>query len=86
MGVVSNLLQEENKAAYTLKIREEYELFKEKFLARTTAKEYLSYEAARQNPFPIAWDDFESVVPQQLGAHTLEDFPLAELVPYIDWI
>ena len=85
VGVVSNLLQEENKAAYTLKIREEYELFKEKFLARTTAKEYLSYEAARQNPFPIAWDDFESVVPQQLGAHTLEDFPLAELVPYIDW-
>jgi len=35
VGVVGNLLQKDKKEAYTLKIREEYELFKRKFLERT---------------------------------------------------
>jgi 5-methyltetrahydrofolate--homocysteine methyltransferase len=85
VGVVSNLLQPDKKEAYTLKIREEYEAFKTKFLERSTTKEYISIEDARKNPFPIDWDDFKSPIPEQLGSHTLENISLETLIPYIDW-
>lgn len=85
VGVVSNLLQKDKREAYTLKIREEYEAFKTKFLERTTAKSYLTIEKARANPFLINWDSFEVTVPKHLGKHTLEKQDLEILVDYIDW-
>src|SRR5210317_1036016 len=85
VGVVSNLLQEDKKEAYTLKIREEYEVFKAKFLERTSAKSYVSLEEAQKNVFSIDWNSFDAKEPNQLGMHSIENQSLAELVPYIDW-
>ena len=85
VGVVSNLLQEDKKEAYTLKIREEYEVFKAKFLERTSAKSYVSYEEAQKNPCSIDWNSFEVKAPNELGVHTIEKQSLKDLVPYIDW-
>ena len=85
VGVVSNLLQEDKKEAYTLKIREEYEVFKIKFLERTSAKSYVSLEEAQKNVFSIDWNSFDAKEPNQLGMHLIENQSLAELVPYIDW-
>ena len=85
VGVVSNLLQKDTKEAYVLKIREEYEIFKEKFLDRTSEKSYVTLVEARKNPFLIDWEKFQSCVPNHLGTHTIEHQDLKELVPYIDW-
>src|SRR6056300_1226372 len=85
VGVVSNLLQKDTKEAYVLKIREEYEIFKEKFLDRNSEKSYVTLVEARKNPFPIDWEKFQSCVPNHLGTHTIEHQDLKELVPYIDW-
>ena len=85
VGVVSNLLQEDKKEAYTLKIREEYEVFKAKFLERTSAKSYVSYEEAQKNALSIDWNSFEAKLPNALGVHTIEQQSLKDLVPYIDW-
>lgn len=85
VGVVSNLLQEDKKEAYTLKIREEYEVFKAKFLERTSAKSYVSYEEAQKNTCSIDWNSFEAKLPNALGVHTIEQQSLRDLVPYIDW-
>ncbi len=85
VGVVSNLLQEDQKEAYTLKIREEYETFKVKFLERTAAKSYLSLQEAQKNPFLIDWNIFEVKKPKELGVHTIKKQSIEELVPYIDW-
>ena len=85
VGVVSNLLQEDKKEAYTLKIREEYEVFKAKFLERTSAKSYMSYEEAQKNTCSIDWNSFEAKLPNALGVHTIEQQSLKDLVPYIDW-
>jgi 5-methyltetrahydrofolate--homocysteine methyltransferase len=85
VGVVSNLLQEDKKEAYTLKIREEYEVFKAKFLERTSAKSYVSYEEAQNNALSIDWNSFEVKAPNELGVHTIEKQSLKDLVPYIDW-
>ena len=85
VAVVSNLLQKDKKEPYTLKIREEYEVFKEKFLERTSSKTYLTYQQAQQNFLPLDWDQFKPTPPKTLGGITLTDFPLEELVPFIDW-
>ena len=85
VAVVSNLLQKDKKEPYILKIREEYEVFKEKFLERTSSKTYLTYQQAQQNFLTLDWDQFKPTPPKTLGGITLTDFPLEELVPFIDW-
>ena len=85
VAVVSNLLQKDKKEPYILKIREEYEVFKEKFLERTSSKTYLVYELAQQNALSLDWNQFTPTKPKVQGGITLNNFPLEELVPFIDW-
>jgi 5-methyltetrahydrofolate--homocysteine methyltransferase len=85
VNVVSNLLHPQNKMAYVETIRTEYEAFRERFLERTSNKTYLTIAKARQNALQINWQASDLKKPKQVGAQTLLNFPLEELVPYIDW-
>tara|TARA_Y100000034_G_scaffold105927_1_gene133692 strand:- start:26966 stop:29683 length:2718 start_codon:yes stop_codon:yes gene_type:complete len=82
--VVGDLLQE-NNTTYKQQIREEYDVFREKFLNRTKKKEYISIEAARANKFQIEWSSASIKKPNELGIQVLEDFDLSILKDYIDW-
>jgi len=82
--VVGNLLQSDKREPYILKIREEYEAFKVKFLSRSTSKEYVPIATARSQKLQLDWGSFIPVKPKKLGFHTLE-VSLETLVPYIDW-
>ena len=84
VGVVGNLLQSEKREPYVLKIREEYEAFKIKFLSRSTSKEYVSIDIARSQKLKLDWESFTPIKPKKLGFHTLE-VTIETLVPYIDW-
>jgi 5-methyltetrahydrofolate--homocysteine methyltransferase len=48
-------------------------------------RKLVSYEEACRKRFAIEWAATEIAVPSFLGTRTLDDFPLSELVPYIDW-
>ena len=85
VGVVGNLLQKDQKEAYTLKIRQEYELFKRKFLERTSSKTYLTLSEAQKNAKKIDWNNFEIKKPRKLGIYTIENQPIEELLNFIDW-
>ena len=85
VGVVGNLLQKDQKEAYTLKIREEYELFKRKFLERTSSKAYLTLFEAQKNAKKIDWNNFEIKKPRKLGVYTIENQTIEELLNFIDW-
>ena len=85
VGVVGNLLQKDKKEAYTLKIREEYELFKRKFLERTSSKTYLTLTEAQKNAKKIDWNNFEIKKPRKLGIYTIENQTIEELLNFIDW-
>jgi 5-methyltetrahydrofolate--homocysteine methyltransferase len=85
VNVVSNLLHPQKVKPYKDEIRQEYTIFRERFLERTTSKTYLSIEVARKNPFQIDWQQTDLSKPKQLGAHTYFEYPLEELIPYIDW-
>lgn len=82
--VVGNLLQEDN-AIYKNQIREEYDLFREKFLNRSKSKEYISIEEARKKKFKIDWNSTEIIVPNLLGVQEEQDFDITKLKEYIDW-
>lgn len=83
--VVGDLLQKETSKAYKKSIKEDYEVFREKFMNRSQHKEYKSIEEARKNKFQIDWRTAEIVKPNQLGIQVIEDLDLEKLVPFIDW-
>ena len=83
--VVSNLLSKEQQEGYVAGIRSDYDQFREKFLQRSERKTYLSLTQARTNALALDWKNYLPVKPKNLGTHTLRDFPLDRLVPYIDW-
>ena len=46
---------------------------------------YLSLSDARKNKFKFDWSSYRPPIPQKTGTTVFYDFPLAELIPYIDW-
>jgi 5-methyltetrahydrofolate--homocysteine methyltransferase len=82
--VVGNLLNK-NKAVYKNKIREEYDLFREKFLKRTQKKEYISIESSRKNKFNIDWDTTEIFKPNEIGTQVISEFDISKLEDFVDW-
>ena len=83
--VVSNLLSKDQQKTYVAGIRSDYDAFREKFLQRSERKTYLSLTEARSNALTLDWKNYQPLKPKNLGTHTLRDFPLDRLVPYIDW-
>ncbi len=83
--VVGDLLKKESSKAYKKSIKDDYEVFREKFKNRSKHKEYKPLETARANRFKIDWDTSEIVKPKQLGIQVIEDMGLEKLIPLIDW-
>ena len=83
--VVGDLLQKDTSSDYKRSIKEDYDVFREKFLKRSVQKVYKSIEEARENKFQIDWNSTEIIQPKELGIQIIEDMDLEKLVPYIDW-
>ena len=83
--VVGDLLNPDSSVQYKAGIKEEYALFRERFLTRGKKREFLSIEQARENKWKLDWDTFEAVKPNELGVQVIEEFDLEKLVDYIDW-
>ena len=82
--VVGNLLKKDNDL-YKNQIREEYDLFRGKFLNRSKKKEFLSLEKARGNQLKIDWNTSEIHKPKQMGVQTIQEFEISKLIDFIDW-
>jgi 5-methyltetrahydrofolate--homocysteine methyltransferase len=82
--VCSTLLNDDNKQAYVDGIRAEYDKAREAHLNKKSDKRYKSIEEARVGKFQI---DLEQIAPAPkfLGQKVIENYPLEELLPYIDW-
>lgn len=48
-------------------------------------RKLLPLEDARARRTPLDWSAFTPVAPARPGVHVLEDYPIAELVEFIDW-
>jgi 5-methyltetrahydrofolate--homocysteine methyltransferase len=84
VGVVDRLSRTESRAELDRDNRAMQEKERVAFGQRRE-RNLVSYEKACRHRFAIDWNSTEIAVPSFLGARALNDFPLAELVTYIDW-
>jgi 5-methyltetrahydrofolate--homocysteine methyltransferase len=73
------------KEAYVSTLKEEYIRVREHHEKHRGAKQLLSMSAARANKLNIDFKQKDCYQPKKLGLTTFEDFPLQELISFIDW-
>ncbi len=83
--VASSLLSIDQRDKILSDTVAEYKQLREDFDKKKTIKTYLDFEKASTNRVAIDWTAFEPVKPQFTGHKALQQVPLDELVPYIDW-
>ncbi len=84
VGVVSSLLDADRLSAFDRENREAQAKLRALHGARQE-RILVPYAEALANRVPIAWRAEDVPQPAFLGRRVLEDFPLRELVPLIDW-
>lgn len=85
VGVASQLLSEESRAAFIQTTREEYAKLRERHKNKRSENELITLEEARKNKLALTWEGYLPPKPASLGLQTLKDYPLTNLLPYIDW-
>ena len=85
VGVATKLTSETLKAPYCQSIREEYEKIRIRNKNRRPRGNLLAYRDALENAAQIDWANYTPPVPGFLGTKVIEEFPLQDLVDYIDW-
>lgn len=85
VGVATALLSEGQSENFVAERRAEYEKVRERNRHRKPRSQQVDYAAALSNTTPLVWQDYTPPVPNKLGITVFEDYPLAELVEYIDW-
>jgi 5-methyltetrahydrofolate--homocysteine methyltransferase len=86
VGVCQQLVTPDTRAAYIAHIKAEHEVRREHHRNKSVKSPQLTLNAARAKKFSIDWAAYAPPVPTFLGVRAFEDYPLAELVPYIDWM
>ena len=84
VGVVSKLMNENEKSDFVAGVRDDFKQIRVT-RAKKTAIKTLSMEAARNRKFKVDWSNYPVSKPNFQGVKVFEDYPLDELVDYIDW-
>ena len=82
--VVGALTKRDTREALDQQNRKEQQEIREQFESRA-GTQLLTYEEALRHKLHTEWDDQHIAVPEFIGRRVLQDVPLTELVPYIDW-
>jgi 5-methyltetrahydrofolate--homocysteine methyltransferase len=85
VDVVRKLASKQHRDGYAADIRADYEEYRERSAKGRRRKSLVSIEAARENAFRPDWSEHRPEAPKQPGLHVFEDWPIADLVDYIDW-
>jgi 5-methyltetrahydrofolate--homocysteine methyltransferase len=86
VGVVSSLISCEARPKYIADVRQEYARIAAAHARGQEDKQRLALPAARANRLKLNWSgNYVPPVPSFLGTRVFADYPLAELIDYIDW-
>jgi 5-methyltetrahydrofolate--homocysteine methyltransferase len=86
VGVAQTLMSVDNKAGYIAELRGEYKKIAAAHARAQEDKVRLPLAAARANAQKLDWSGaYVPPKPSFLGTRTLADYPIAELVDFIDW-
>jgi 5-methyltetrahydrofolate--homocysteine methyltransferase len=84
VGVVSRLLDTDERAAFEARTREEQDTLRAQYATRRERPLHPYPEALSRAP-RIEWRAEDVPEPEFTGARVLDDVPLSEIVPFIDW-
>ncbi|MFW5889916.1 MAG: methionine synthase [Marinilabiliaceae bacterium] len=82
--VVGSLLSKKEHENFVKKVSEEYESLRQSNQNKKT-KEYLKLEEAREKKYQPDWQKAPVKKPEFLGIKNFHDYPLDEIIPFIDW-
>ena len=85
VGVVSDLMNIEKQQAFTQQTREEYADIRERRAKNRKQVNLLPFTAAQERRASLDWRNYQPPTPNLIGTQVFDDYPLAELVDYIDW-
>ncbi len=84
VGVASSLLGRD-KASYVADVQADYVKIADAHARAQENKRRITLAAARDDGLKLDWTNYKPVKPSFLGTKVFKDYPIAELVPYIDW-
>jgi 5-methyltetrahydrofolate--homocysteine methyltransferase len=84
VDVVSSLLSEANRPEFERANHRQQEALREQYSVRRE-RALLPYEAALKNRLQIDWTRERPATPAFIGRRVIDDLPLSELLPFIDW-
>jgi 5-methyltetrahydrofolate--homocysteine methyltransferase len=86
VGVAGSLMSPQGREKYVAGIREEYARIAAAHARGEGSKQRLSIADARANALKLNWSgNYLPPRPSFIGTQVLENYPIAELMPYIDW-
>ncbi len=83
VGVVDRLMNDERREEFVARNTTQQEKLVDSYLQRQV--KLVPYSEALERRFKIDWAAWEPPKPEFLGVRSLANFPLADLVDYIDW-
>jgi 5-methyltetrahydrofolate--homocysteine methyltransferase len=86
VGVCQQLATKSTRDAYIAGIKAEHERRREQHRNKSAKTPQLSLPQARAKKLKVDWSAYAPPVPSFLGARSFDDYPLDELLPYIDWM
>jgi 5-methyltetrahydrofolate--homocysteine methyltransferase len=85
VGVAQSLLSREGRAPYVAELRGEYARIAAAHARAQEDKARLPLATARRNALKLDWSAYVPPEPSFLGTKVLSDYPVAELIDFIDW-
>ena len=84
VGVVSKLIGSDREQ-FVSQVSAEYAAIREQRAAQRRGARRATLAEARANRFPIDWREYSPPRPSFIGVETFDEYPLDELLGYIDW-
>ena len=85
VGVMQQLISPEQRDGLIASTAEDYAKVRARHAQRGDAKPLMALSDARGNRFDGGWADYQPPAPRKPGISVFEDYPLADLVEWIDW-
>ncbi len=85
VNVASKLMSDTLREGFVEELRLDYANVRERRKDRKPNTKNLTLAEARNNAFDCDWQSYVPPTPAFIGRKVFEDYPLAELVDYIDW-
>ncbi|HME39254.1 MAG TPA: methionine synthase [Steroidobacteraceae bacterium] len=86
VGVCQQLVTKGTRDAYIATIKADHERRREQHRHKSAKAPQLALPQARAKKLKLDWISYLPPRPNFLGVRCFDDYPLAELLPYIDWM